>query len=102
MTEFCIHLLSSRPDSAGSSFIPGLAFRFPAKCLESDFWLIPRRIEAPIFAYAKFALYSLCTSFSMSQVGNVLPKKVSVALLGNCLCYEENSPHIFKETTLRP
>jgi hypothetical protein len=35
-----------------------LAARFHAKWLESDFWLIPLRIEAPILTYAKCALHS--------------------------------------------
>jgi hypothetical protein len=36
----------------------GLAPHLHAKCLESDFWLIPLRIEAPILANAKCALHS--------------------------------------------
>jgi hypothetical protein len=58
MTEFLsifpVHEHFAPEGHAHSGFAP----HFHAKCLESDFWLIPLRIEAPILANAKCAFYS--------------------------------------------
>jgi hypothetical protein len=59
MTEFPLSIFFVLEQFTPEGHVPsGLAQHFHAKCLESDFWLIPLRIEAPILANAKCDLHS--------------------------------------------